>query len=97
MFQGEEQSSGVEPAGDGLESYRRLIELQKQMIELSQKHEQSKHAYAALRKLVASEIAKPLVARRPLRHRLKQSASRLLNHVPGFASVSANLRSFGRK
>jgi len=74
----------VKPPANGLESYRRLIELQKQMIELSQQHEQSKRECHVLREQVAREIAHRLQARRTLRHRIQQSTGKLLLRLPGF-------------
>jgi hypothetical protein len=43
----------AKPVATGLESYRRLIELQKQMIELSQHHAKSRRECDALRTVVA--------------------------------------------
>jgi ribosomal protein S3 len=80
----------VQPQNDGLASYRRLIELQKQMIELSQKHELSKRECNALREQVAREVAQRLHNRRTWRRRMQQSARRILQRVPGFASVEMN-------
>jgi len=91
MPAGEEHVSRAKPRDDGLESYRRLIELQKQMIELSQQHEQSKRACAALRDQVAREMTSQLRTRRTLRHRIQQSAGKLLKRVPGFGSVEMKL------
>ena len=71
------------PKASSLESYRRLIELQKQMIELSRAHEETKRECAALREQVAREITKKSRSRRTLQHRIQQSAGKLLKRVPG--------------
>ena len=42
--------------GDQLEPYRRMVEMQRQIIELVKKHEQSKREYEQLRHQVAHEI-----------------------------------------
>ena len=57
MARSDEQLERAKPEVTGLESYRRLIELQKQMIELSQHHERSRRECDALRDVVAREIA----------------------------------------
>jgi hypothetical protein len=93
----EEHLSWAKPKDDGLESYRRLIELQKQMIELSQQHEQSKRECNALRDQVAREVARRLLVRRTLRHRMQQSATKLLQRVPGFSSSLVKLNIFNNK
>lgn len=69
MLRDDEQLERAKPEATGLESYRRLILLQKQMIELSQRHEQSKRQRDALRDSVARAVAEELRARRSLRYR----------------------------
>jgi len=97
MPAGEEHLPRSKPRDDGLESYRRLIELQKQMIELSQQHEQSKRECAALRDQVSREMTSQLRSRRTLRRRMQQSAGKLLKRVPGFGSVEMKLNPFNNK
>ena len=70
---------------DDLEPYRRLVELQKQMIELAQQHEQTKRRRDALREQMVREAFDRQPVSRSLRHRLQQSAAKLLKRVPGFA------------
>jgi hypothetical protein len=84
-------------AGDDLEPYRRLVELQKQMIELAQQHEQSKRLRDALRDQMVREVVKPQPARRGLRHRLQKSAAKLWQRVPGLAPVKPDLNAFNHK
>ena len=71
---------------DDLEPYRRLVELQKQMIEAAQQHEQTKRRRDLLRELMVREIGVRRPVRRSLRHRLQQSAVKILKRVPGFAA-----------
>jgi hypothetical protein len=70
---------------DDLEPYRRLVELQKQMIEAAQQHEQTKRRRDLLRELMVREIGARRPVRRSLRHRLQQSAVKILKRMPGFA------------
>jgi hypothetical protein len=60
-----------------LEPYRRLVELQKQMIELAQQHEQSRRECDALRVQVAKEIAQCLREKSGFNHRLRAAMVRL--------------------
>lgn len=61
-----------------LESYRRLIKLQKQMIELSQHHERSRRECDALRDAVARE----LIARQTPLGRLRTAAGKWFKRSP---------------
>ncbi len=71
---------------EDLEPYRRLVELQKQMIELAQQHEHSKRKRDALREQMTHEAMSQGAGHRGLRHRLQRSAARFLKRVPGFAT-----------
>ena len=81
-------------AGDDLEPYRRLVELQKQMIELAQRHEQSKRRRDALREQMVREVADRQPGRRGWHRRLRQSAAKLLKRVPGLAAEKPDLGAF---
>ena len=59
MFQEEEKIEAAKPVADSLEPYRRLIELQKQMIELVQRHERTKQECTALRERLLEEMTRP--------------------------------------
>jgi hypothetical protein len=59
MFQDEEKSKGTKPAAADREPYRRLIDLQKQMIELVQQHARTKRECTALREQLLEEMAQP--------------------------------------
>ena len=63
--------------GNNLEPYRRLVELQKQMIELSQQHEQSRRECEALRTQIANEVTLSSRDKRLLNHQLRVAVSRL--------------------
>jgi hypothetical protein len=97
MSQGEEQLAGDKPKGEDLAPYRRLIELQKQMIELGQQHEQSKRECSALREQVAQEVATHRRDRKGVSHRLRESAVRLLRRVPGLSVAAGPLNVFKTK
>jgi hypothetical protein len=79
MFQEEEKTEAAKPVPDNLEPYRRLIDLQKQMIELVHQHERTKREYAALREHLLEEMTRP----RRRRWNWRQGISRL----NGFAIV----------
>ena len=83
--------------GDDLEPYRRLVELQKQMIELAQQHEQSKRRRDALHEQMVREVINHRHRRRGWRHHLQQSAAKLLKRVPGFAAEKPDLGAFNHK
>jgi hypothetical protein len=95
-LEGEHVSRG-QPQDDGLAAYRRLIELQKQMIELSQRHEQAKRDCAALREQVTREVSRRLRPRRTLRQRVQDSTVRLLKFVPGLSSGEVKLGALQHK
>ena len=97
MFRGRNENPGVKKVADDLEPYRRLVELQKQMIELAQQHEQSKRQCDALREQMVREVADRRSVRRGLRHRLQQSAAKLLKRVPGFAPGKTNFGALNYK
>jgi hypothetical protein len=97
MSPGEEIAAGDQPKSDGLEAYRRLIELQKQMIELGQQHEQSKRECHALRELVALEVEGSKLTRQSVRQRLRESAARLWRRMPGLPVAAGTLNGFKPK
>jgi len=57
MTQSEGKTPAPGPSGDHLESYRRMVEMQRQIIELVKKHEQSKREFEQLREQVSHEMA----------------------------------------
>lgn len=78
MARSEKQSERAEAEITDLESYRRLIELQKQMIELSQQHERARREYAALQVAVAREA----IAQQGALGRWRLAATKLLKRAP---------------
>jgi hypothetical protein len=97
MFRGRNKNPGMKKVADDLAPYRRLVELQKQMIELAQQHEQSKRRRDSLREQMVREVTDRRPVRRGLRHRLQQSAVKLLKRVPGFATGKTNFGAFNHK
>ena len=87
----------MKKVADDLGPYRRLVELQKQMIELAQQHEQSKRRRDALREQMVREVTDRRPVRRGLRHRLQQSGAKLLKRVPGFAAGKPSLDTLNHK
>jgi hypothetical protein len=59
MIQNEEAIEAAKPVAADREPYRRLIDLQKQMIELVQRHERTKRECSALREQLLEERARP--------------------------------------
>jgi len=82
---------------EDLEPYRRLVELQKQMIELAEQHEQAKRRRDALHEQMVREAAGRRHVRRGLRHRLQQSAAKLLKRVPGLVTEKPDPGALNRK
>jgi len=58
MFQ-DKNKGGVKSLADELEPYRRLVDLQKQMIELVQQHERTKRECAVLREQLLQKMTRP--------------------------------------
>jgi hypothetical protein len=79
MSRNRKATQSVKHVGDNLEPYRRLVELQKQMIELAQQHEQSRREYEALRVEVAKEIAAKRCETAGLNQRWRTTALRLIS------------------
>jgi uncharacterized coiled-coil DUF342 family protein len=89
MSRGRNENSSGKTAVKDLEPYRRLVELQKQMIELAQHHDQTKRRRDDLHEQMAREIDSRRPVRRGLRHRLQRSAARLLKRVSGLTAEKA--------
>jgi hypothetical protein len=81
MFGGAQREPVESPGGDDLKPYYRLIELQKQMIELVQQNEQSERECTALRAQLAREADELYRAHRGMSQRLRRSASALLRRL----------------
>lgn len=89
MSSGNHEEPGGNTAARDLEPYRRLVDLQKQMIELARQHEHAKRRRDDLHAQMTREAADRRRDRRGLRHRLQRSAARLLKRVSGFAAEKA--------
>ena len=87
MYRGGEEIQVGKNGADDLTPYRRLIELQKEMIAFSQKHEHSKRQRAVPREQVAREVAMIVRRRTSLRRRLRRSTTRFIMRLPGFAFI----------
>ena len=59
MFQDEGKNEAAKLVAADREPYRRLIDLQKQMIELVQQHERTKRECTALREQLLEEMTRP--------------------------------------
>jgi hypothetical protein len=90
MLQDERDMQATKPVADDSEPYRRLIELQKQMIGLVQQHEKTKRECAALRAQLLEEMAGP---RRSWHREIGRAAAGLLKHVVTFGKTRAERRS----
>jgi uncharacterized coiled-coil DUF342 family protein len=90
MSRARNENSGVDTVARDLEPYRRLVELQKQMIELSQQHDHTKRRRDALREQMTREAVARQPVRRGLRHHLQRSAASLLKRVSGFTAEKAS-------
>lgn len=82
MLRDDEMLERAKSAETDLESYRRLIELQKQMIELSQHHERCRRECEALREVVAREVTEHARSRTSARARLRASAVKMFKRSP---------------
>lgn len=80
MARNEDKAERTKSEATDLESYRRLIELQKQMIELSQHHERSRRECETLRSVVTREAQSR--RRQGTGARLMASAARLFRRFP---------------
>ena len=82
MARSDDKLERAKPVETGLESYRRLIELQKQMIELSQHHERARRECDALRDVVAQEVAEHVRGRNSTVARLRTTAGKWFKRSP---------------
>ncbi len=89
-----ESTQKMKPVGDELLPYRRLVELQKQMIEMANQHEHAKRACHGLREQMALEIIARQRARQSPIHRLRQSASTVSKLVADLAGSAAQFNPF---
>ncbi len=93
---GEENQTGHRVVDD-LTPYRRLVELQKEMIALSRKNEHSRRERAVLREQVAREVAMIVRRRTSFRHRLRRSTTQFITRLPGFGLLPNVLKTLTPK
>jgi hypothetical protein len=97
MSRGRNENPGVNTTARDLEPYHRLVDLQKQMIELTEQHKQTKRRRDDLHEQMAREATDRRHDHRGLRHRLQRSAARLLKRVSGFTTVMTALGTSNHK
>ena len=95
MLRDDDKLERAKQEATGYETYRRLIMLQKQMIELTQQHEQAKRERDVLREKVAREVTDHLLARRSLRHRWRGKLVKFLKRL-GLSKIANPFRFIGR-
>ena len=82
MRQGKKKTQARKPTGDDLASYRRLIEIQKQVAKMAKLHERTRRECDVLREQVAREAIESLRRKGGLRHRLRLSAFKFFKRLP---------------
>jgi len=80
MFQ-DEKKIGVKALADDLEPYRRLVELQKQMIELVRQHKKTKGECVALREQLLDEMTRRRRSRWSFRRITRRSTAGWVNNL----------------
>jgi hypothetical protein len=83
MARGERVVETDKSGSTDLEPYYRLIEMQKQMIDLIQQNAHTERECAALRERLAREVEALAYSRRSLPERLRNSASGLIRRLLG--------------
>ena len=94
MRQMRDVTNKIKPIGDDLRAYRRLVELQKQMIQMAHQHEHAKRACHGLREQMALDVLARHQARRSPLQRLQLSAAGLLKRAVGFAVTAVSCNRF---
>ena len=77
----DEKKTNAKSLADDLEPYRRLVELQKQMIELVRQHEKTKDDCAALREQLLNEMTRRRRFRWSFRRIIRRPAAGWVNHL----------------
>jgi len=77
----DEKKPDVKSLADGLEPYRRLVELQKQMIELVRQHKKTKGECVALREQLLDEMTGRRRSRWSLRRIISRPAAGWVNNL----------------
>jgi len=97
MGKGEKTAATAEQVPVDLEPYRRLIEIQKQLVRMAEQHEQSRRECDVLRQQVAREMEALRHVKSGMRHRLRQSASRVFKRFSSLSRIEASYRTLKSK
>jgi hypothetical protein len=97
MANGEAKIQPTQPVADDLEPYRRLIEIQKELVQLSKQHEASRRECDALRERVIREVIDPARRRNGVHQRLRRSVSKLLGQLSRLRAGDGTARRPNRK
>ncbi|HVU08434.1 MAG TPA: hypothetical protein VHG89_07815 [Verrucomicrobiae bacterium] len=91
MAQGAEEIQRPDQVASDLEQYRRLVELQKQMIELAQQNKLAAQKCDALRERVSAEIIVRRQKRAEASQILHKKLISFLKRFPKFTNTESNL------
>jgi predicted nucleic acid-binding Zn-ribbon protein len=97
MARGKEMLRNGKQVADDLEPYRRLIEIQKQVMDLSKKHEATRREFDALRERVARELTEAPRAKNGVPQRLRRSMSKLLKQLSRITTTEKPARILNHK
>ena len=97
MARGKETLKNGKQVADDLEPYRRLIEIQKQLVNLSKQHEATRREFDALRERVARELTETPRAKAGVPQRLRQSVSKLLKQLSRLTIAEKPARTLNHK
>ena len=97
MARGKEMLKSGKQVADDLEPYRRLIEIQKQVMDLSKKHEATRREFDALRERVARELTEAPRPKTGVHQRLRRSVSKLLKQLSRITTAQRPVRTLNPK
>ena len=97
MARGKETLQNGKQVADDLEPYRRLIEIQKQLVNLSKQHEATRREFDALRERVARELTEAPRPKAGVQQRLRRSVSKLLKQLSRITTVEKPARTLNHK
>jgi predicted nucleic acid-binding Zn-ribbon protein len=97
MARGKETLQNGKQVADDLEPYRRLIEIQKQLVHLSKQHEATRREFDALRERVARELTEAPRAKAGVSQRLRRSVAKLLKQLSRITIVEKPARTLNHK
>ena len=97
MARGKEMLQNRKQVADDLEPYRRLIEIQKQVMDLSKKNEANRREFDALRERVARELTEAQRPKAGVHQRLRRSVSKLLKQLSRITTAEKPARTLNHK